>query len=252
MKRLITAVAAAGLLLGSGALASDHEHKEHKGGHWSYSGDTGPAHWGELKDEFFMCKEGKNQSPIDISRVIDAKLPKMDITYSGNAVSVVNNGHTIKVNTEGSNVIIVDGVKFTLKQFHFHTPSENLIKGESFPMEAHFVHLDKDSNIAVIGIMFVEGKRNPAIDKFLSKLSSKVNEEKKLSEMFNPGELFPKQLDYYRFNGSLTTPPCTEGVRWLVLKATVEASKEQLDKMRKIMGKNNRPVQPLNARCVLQ
>ncbi len=254
MKKIATGVMVASLLLSGSAIASEHGHeheKEHKS-HWSYSGDTGPAHWGDLKDEYFMCKEGKNQSPIDVNRVIEADLPKLDITYAGNAVSVVNNGHTIKVNTQGKNEIVVDGVTFTLKQFHFHTPSENTIKGEQFPMEVHFVHLDKDGNIAVIGIMFKEGKRNAAVDKFLSKLPKEINHIALLDEMFNPGELFPKKLDYYRFNGSLTTPPCTEGVRWILLKHEVEASKEQLSKMRKVMGKNNRPVQPLNARCILE
>ena len=226
-----------------------------KGGHsvhWGYSGENGPAHWGDLDEKFLMCKIGKNQSPVDLNRFVEADLPKMQITYAGNAMSVVNNGHTIQVNTMGANTIKVDGVEFTLKQFHFHTPSENHIDGKSYPMEAHFVHLDKDSNIAVIALMFEEGAPNKAIDKFLSKVTKEPGEPVQLAEMFNPGELFPKNLDYYRFNGSLTTPPCSEGVRWLVLKHAVTASKEQLDAMRAIMGKNNRPIQPLNARCILK
>ncbi len=220
--------------------------------HWSYSKETGPKYWGELKEEFFMCKEGKNQSPVNLNRFVEADLPKLKITYAGNAVSIINNGHTLKINTNQGNKIVIDGITFTLKQFHFHTPSENLIEGKQFPMEADFVHMDKDGNLAVIAIMFKEGNENSALKKILYQLPKEVNHVSLLAEMFNPGELFPRKLDYYRFSGSLTTPPCSEGVRWIVIKNPVEASKEQLEAMRKIMGKNNRPVQPLNARIILK
>lgn len=245
MKKIVIGIWIASIMA-SLAVASSHN------AHWSYSKETGPTHWGDLSEKFFLCKEGKNQSPIDIDRVVEAELPKLDIVYSGNSVSVVNNGHTIKIETQGTNRVVVDGITFNLKQFHFHTPSENFIKGKQFPMEAHFVHLDKDNNILVIGIMFKEGKRNVALDKFLSKVSKKINQKVLLDEMFNPAELFPKKLDYYRFNGSLTTPPCSEGVRWIVLKNSVEASADQLEAMRKIMGKNNRPIQPINARYIIK
>jgi len=220
--------------------------------HWSYSGSSGPEFWGDLKDEYFMCKDGKNQSPIDLNRFVEANLPKLKITYAGNAVSIINNGHTIKVNTNKGNKIEIDGKTFVLKQFHFHTPSENKIDGIQYPMEAHFVHMDKDGNLAVIAIMYKEGRENRGLKKVLYQLPKEKGHVSLLAEMFNPGDLFPRKLDYYRYSGSLTTPPCSEGVRWIVIKTPAEASKEQLDIMRKVMGKNNRPIQPLNARIILK
>ncbi len=222
------------------------------GAHWGYEGDTGPAHWGDLSPEFEMCKKGVNQSPVDLNRFIEAKLPKHKIEYSGNAKEVINNGHTIKVTTAGKNEIVVDGKTFKLLQFHFHTPSENTIEGKHFPMEAHFVHKSDDGEYLVIALMFNEGKENKALQKMLNDLNPKEGKSVTLKEMFNPGELFPKKLDYYRYNGSFTTPPCTEGVRWIVLKNPVEASKKQIEEMHKVMGNNNRPTQPLKARVILK
>ncbi|WP_281951414.1 carbonic anhydrase [Nitrosophilus kaiyonis] len=221
--------------------------------HWSYSGDSGPEYWGDLKDEYFMCKEGKNQSPINLNNMVEANLPKLNINYSGNAESIINNGHTIQVNTLGKNSIIMDGIKFTLKQFHFHTPSENKIDGKQYPMEAHFVHADKNGNLLVLALMYEEGEEeNRGLKKVIEQLPKEKHHKEALKEMFNPGDLLPKKLDYYRFNGSLTTPPCSEGVRWIVIKKPVIATKAQLDVMRKILGKNNRPIQPLNARVILK
>ncbi len=240
------------VLAGSLLCINAYAKEAHGSAHWSYEGDTSPIHWGDLDPKYRMCKEGKNQSPIDLNRFVEAKLPKMKIHYAGHALNVINNGHTIKVNTDDLSKITVDGIDFILKQFHFHTPSENRIEGKSFPMEAHFVHLDKDGNIAVIAVMFEEGEKNKALEKILNENPKEVGKKIPLRESFNPGELFPNKLDYYRFNGSLTTPPCTEGVRWLVLKKTVKASKDQIEKMHSIMRNNNRPTQPLNAREVLK
>ncbi len=220
--------------------------------HWSYKGKEGPKHWGELDKSFFMCKKGINQSPVDLNRFIEADLQKPKIQYSGHAKEVVNNGHTIEVTIEGSDWIEIDGKKFNLLQFHFHTPSENKINGKSFPMEAHFVHKSKDGEYLVIALMFKEGEKNKALEKILNDLNPKAGKKEELKEMFNPGELFPKKLDYFRYSGSFTTPPCTEGVRWIVLKTPVSASKEQIEKMHKIMGNNNRPIQPLKARVILK
>ena len=220
---------------------------------WSYEGHTGPKYWGDLDKKFIMCKIGKNQSPIDINKqdLIKACLNPLKLEYNSKAKSVVNNGHTIKVSIEDGSYLYVDGKKFELKQFHFHTPSENTIDGKNYPMEAHLVHISKDGEIAVIGVMFKLGKENKALKKFQNSICSKVNKKKTISAYLNPSELLPKNRDYYRFNGSLTTPPCTEGVRWFVFKEPVEMSKEQLKIFSKIMGKNNRPTQPINARKVL-
>ena len=220
---------------------------------WSYEGHTGPKYWGELNEKFKMCKMGKNQSPINIQKeaLVKACIKPLNISYNSKAKNVLNNGHTIKVNVASGSYLYIDGKKFELKQFHFHTPSENKINSKHYPMEAHFVHLNNKGEIAVIGVMFKVGKENKAITKFQNLLTNQINIKKPIYLTLKADELFPKNRDYYRFDGSLTTPPCSEGVRWFVFKEPVEISKEQLKLFEKIMGENNRPTQPINARKVL-
>ncbi len=249
MKKIVVMAGLVTGMLFAGVTGAGH-HAEHK--HWGYKGSEGPQHWGEIDPKFRMCRLGANQSPVNMSRFIEAKLPPLKITYAGISHDVVNNGHTIKVTTQGKDIVVVDDIPFTLVQYHFHTPSENILNGKHFPMEAHFVHQSKDGEYLVIALMFQEGEKNRALEKVLADLDPRVNHTKKLKEMFNPGDFFPKKLDYYRYDGSFTTPPCTEGVRWIVIKQPVEASKEQIAKMHKIMGSNNRPTQPLKARVILK
>ncbi len=238
---------AATTLLTTTLFASGH------GAHWSYTGDTGPAHWGDLNEAYHMCKEGKNQSPIDLSGFIEAELPAISIDYKAVATTDINNGHTVKVDFAEGSTLSIDGKSFDLKQYHFHTPSENTIDGKHFPMEAHFVHADKDGNLAVIAVMFKEGKANDSLQTIIDHMPKKAGDKNDLSAAkLNAMALLPENKDYYRFNGSLTTPPCSEGVRWIVMKTPVEASKAQLEAFASVMGKNNRPVQPLNARPTLK
>ncbi|RMD45622.1 MAG: carbonic anhydrase family protein [Aquificota bacterium] len=223
-------------------------------GEWSYHGEHGPEHWGDIKKEFIMCKIGKNQSPVDLNRIVKAELKEVDINYKPGGISALNNGHTIKVSYEPGSYIVIDGIKFELKQFHFHSPSEHKIKGKQYPLEAHFVHADKDGNLAVIGVVFKEGKENPIIKQIWENLPMEEGKEVKLSQKVNAYELLPEDKNYYRYSGSLTTPPCSEGVRWIVMEKPLEVSKEQIEKFRKAMGNvdTNRPVQPLNARLILE
>jgi len=222
--------------------------------HWGYTGHEGPAHWGELSEEYKLCSTGKNQSPINLTGMIEADLEDIKFNYKKSPLEVVNNGHTIKVNYAEGSTIEIDGQTFKLLQFHFHTPSENHIEGKSFPMEAHLVHADKDGNLAVIAVMFTEGASNPLINTVWKYMPQKAGETiSKPDVSINVMDMLPKKKDYYRFNGSLTTPPCTEGVRWLVLKTSVEASAEQVKKFHTVMHHdNNRPLQPLYARPVLK
>jgi carbonic anhydrase len=244
MKKAVLSVATASAIFGIAVAGG--------AGSWSYHGDTGPEHWGDLKEDYIMCKIGKNQSPVDISRIVEAELKDIEIHYSPGATSLLNNGHTVKVSYESGSYIVVDGIKFELKQFHFHAPSEHTVKGKSYPFEAHFVHADKDGNLAVIGVLFKEGKENPVIKKLWENLPSHVGEKVKLAHKINAYDLLPKKKKYYRYSGSLTTPPCSEGVRWIVMTAEMEMSKEQIEKFRKLMGGDtNRPVQPINARMIL-
>lgn len=221
--------------------------------HWTYSGEEGPDSWGKLAPEYSLCGSGKNQSPIDLSGMIDAKLPAIKFAYTAAATEILNNGHTVQANFAPGNTLSVAGHEFQLKQVHFHSPSENLLSGKSFPMEAHLVHADKDGNLAVVAVMFKEGKDNPAIAKLWSQMPAKVGDKAALTAKLQAAELLPKNRDYFRFNGSLTTPPCSEGVMWLVMKAPVSIAEAQVEEFAHTMHHpNNRPVQPANARPVLK
>ena len=235
----------------TGMEAQPGHHTEHA--HWGYQGDTAPAHWSGLDDQFSLCGTGVNQSPINLTEMTSARLADIHPAYARGGTEVLNNGHTIQVNYSNGSSLDIDGKTFALKQFHFHSPSENTINGEHFPMEAHLVHAADDGSLAVVAIMFREGEFNSELEKAWSQMPQQAGEKQLLKKPVNVQALMPEDLDYYRFNGSLTTPPCSEGVRWLVLKQPVTASAQQLETFRSVMGHpNNRPVQPLNARQVYQ
>lgn len=220
--------------------------------HWTYSGKQGPQNWATLTPEFGGCA-GKNQSPINLTGFIEAELEKIKISYQQGGTEILNNGHTVQVNYSAGSSISVDGIQFDLKQFHFHAPSENNINGKSYPMESHLVHSDKDGNLAVVALMFEVGAENKALAPIWSLIPEKAGQKNSLPTPFAAASLLPESRDYYRFNGSLTTPPCTEGVRWLVMKSPVSASQKQMDAFSHVMHHpNNRPVQPVNSRTVLQ
>lgn len=218
---------------------------------WSYEGETGPNNWAKLSPENSACA-GSNQSPINLTRFIDAKLAPIQFDYRHDAQEILNNGHTIQVNMQAGSSIKIDGISFELKQFHLHAPSENLINGKSFPMELHLVHADKDGNLAVIGVMMQEGKANPAIAQAWAQMPKTANEKIAITSNLSATALLPRNRDYYRFNGSLTTPPCTEGVRWLVMKHPITVSKAQIEAFTHVIHPNNRPIQPIKARPVLE
>ncbi len=221
--------------------------------HWAYYGHEGPKNWGELDSAFTACSTGKNQSPVNLTDMLEGELPAIKIDYEAGGNEIINNGHTIQVNYAPGSTISVAGHVFELKQFHFHTPSENTIDGKSFPMEAHFVHADKAGNLAVIAVLFEAGDNNAELEKAWALMPEHADEKHDLSPMVDAANLLQHDHDYYRFNGSLTTPPCTEGVTWLVMKDYDTASREQLEKFAHVMHHpNNRPVQPINARVIIQ
>jgi carbonic anhydrase len=221
--------------------------------HWGYSGEAGPENWSKVDAKNAMCAMGRNQSPIDLTAPIKAELAPLKLAYSTNSSDIVNNGHTVQVNYAAGSTLNVDGRAFELKQFHFHAPSENKVGGKQFPLEAHLVHADKDGNLAVVAVMFQEGAANALLTKLWESMPTKAGAKAALSGALNVSDLLPADRSYYRFNGSLTTPPCSEGVRWFVMKAPASVSKAQVAQFAKAVGfANNRPVQPLNAREVLQ
>ena len=235
--------ATAAVLLVAGAFASEPAH-------WEYAGATGPAHWAELSPNYHACA-GANQSPIDLAGMVDADLPAIRFGYSATGTEVVNNGHTIQVAFASGSSIDLDGRTFALQQFHFHAPSENLIASESFPMEVHLVHADSDGKLAVIAVMFRLGEANAALAEAWAKMPEAPGRST-LQTAISAADILPAERGYYRFNGSLTTPPCSEGVRWLVMKEPVSFSAAQLQRFTGIIAPNNRPIQPLNARVVLR
>ncbi|MFD1807005.1 carbonic anhydrase [Pasteurella oralis] len=225
-----------------------------KHSHWGYTGHESPEHWAALSPKFAICSEGKSQSPVNIVNTIDGKLAPIKIDYRPSQVEIVNNGHTIQVDfKEPTNLMQLNGNTYTLKQFHFHVPSENQIKGKSFPLEAHFVHADQAGNLAVLGVLYTLSSENQRLAPIWNNMPQKAGETFKLESAFDPAKLIPKKRDYYRFSGSLTTPPCSEGVNWLVLKQYDNISQSQVDAFSALMhGHNNRPVQPINARVIVE
>jgi carbonic anhydrase len=224
------------------------------GPHFEYSGESGPDHWGTLGPEYEMCAKGHNQSPVALGSFLEAELPELKIDYTTDGSNIVNTGHTVQVNFGAGNRITLDGIPFALKQLHFHAPSEHTLGGKSYPLEGHLVHADADGNLAVISVLFEEGKANSLLQTAWSSASATAGGEASLEgKKVSAADLLPSSKDYYRYNGSLTTPPCSEGVRWIIMKSRARAEKTQFEAFTKLIGfANNRPVQPLHARVVLK
>ncbi|VAW36133.1 Carbonic anhydrase, alpha class [hydrothermal vent metagenome] len=235
----------------SGHGSSKGESKGHAKPHWSYEGKYGPSQWGSMLAEYSACGKGKRQSPIDITGITEAELTPLKFRYRNSKnLTILNNGHAIQVNQRKSSLLYLDGTEFDLLQVHFHSPSEHTIDGKSSPMEAHFVHADKEGNLAVVGVMIKVGSHNTTLDDIWP-VMPKVKGKKKLAISYDIDELLPTDKSYYRYAGSLTTPPCTESVIWLVLKSPIEISKDQLKTYRAILNDTNRPIQERNNRLVL-
>jgi len=254
--QIYSTIAIATLFLATGCTEiteEETEHLEHHAKHWGYTGEVAPNHWSELNEKFTMCSQGKQQTPINVVPTSDIELPALNINYTTGSQSIINNGHTVQVNiAEGSTFTIGNDV-YELKQFHFHTPSENNINGKSFPLEAHFVHATKDGKLAVIAVMFQEGEANPILAKIWKRFP-KLEEGVEAKCGLTSDEvkaLIPKNKEYYQFMGSLTTPPCSEQVKWHVFKTPLTISKEQVKQFFDIFGHtNNRPIQDTNKRVI--
>ncbi len=225
--------------------------------HWGYTGNVSPENWAKLDSDYAMCDMGKSQSPVNLTGFIEAELLPLTFNYASHATEILNNGHTIKISFAPGSTVTLDKKTFELNQFHFHTPSENQIKGKTFPMEAHFVHSFTDksgqTHFLAIAVMFEEGKSNKTIANLWKQMPKKVHAKMMLETEINGADLLPENRDYYRLSGSFTTPPCTEAIRWIIMKQPLSASKEQINTFTQVMGgPNNRPVQPLNARVILK
>ena len=225
---------------------------------WGYETKNGPDVWGQLSPEYFLCAEGRHQSPIDLVNPTPAKLPPLPYNYRPTSLNIRNTGHTIEVACPEGNWIEVDGTRYQLLQFHFHAPSEHTVAGKPFEMEAHFVHKSEEGNLAVVGVLIEQGKHNSELDGVWAHLPDTPGEARNIENvtidfpvMLSPTGTPQTVSDYYRYDGSLTTPPCSEDVQWIVLTTPIEMSEAQIAAFKAIMPDNNRPVQPLNGRKLL-
>jgi carbonic anhydrase len=232
--------------------ATANVQKLHTTQKWSYSGNTGPKNWPNLHRNFRDCS-GDNQSPINLTGFTESVLKPIEFSYQPEAAALLNNGRTIQLNYRRPKFIKVEGSTFNLLQFNFHSPSENQINGKSYPLEAHFVHRNDHGDLAIVAVMYELGEENPALPKYIEELPAEAGRTITLESPISPDQLLPDNREYYRFNGSLTIPPCTEGVRWFVLKTPASASQEQLNAMKAAIGEpNNRPIHAITARQVLK
>jgi carbonic anhydrase len=229
--------------------------------HWGYEGEAGPAGWATLSPVYALCGNGKSQSPINIVKTdakggstwqLDYKSTSLRIAHNEHMEDIIDNGHTIQVTVDEGSVFTFEGKSYNLKQFHFHTPSEHTIDGQHAPMEMHMVHQAEDGTLAVVGILFQEGTvPNPNFEKIIANLPNAKGESKHITDVNLELKVHLPADNYaYHYVGSLTTPPCSEGVQWLVLRDPVRLTKDQIEAFASRIGPNNRPTQSLNDRVV--
>lgn len=220
--------------------------------HWGYEGEAGPEHWGVLSPEFTVCSSGREQSPVDIPVTAAVNPPELQIDYRVSALELVNNGHSIQVYYEPGSSLEVGGSAYELVQFHLHALSEHTLDGAHAAMELHLVHRDRSNRLAVVGVLIVEGQHNPGYEPVLAHMPEEEGERQIIGgATVDAGKLLPAEQSYYHYNGSLTTPPCTEGVTWFVLATPVELSSAQVAAFESLYDHNYRPIQPLNERTFL-
>jgi carbonic anhydrase len=222
--------------------------------HWSYSGATGPTHWGSEDAAFAACGTGKQQSPINIEKAVSESLPPIEFDYRPIPLTVTDTGHSYQVNAPaGSGGIVIGGERYELVQFHFHRPSEEAIRGQHAPMVVHIVHKNAKDELAVVAVLIRQGAPNAFLKPVFDHFPAKGAPESSVGgATLMLTELLPKQRGYYSFDGSLTTPPCSEHVRWFVLKSPAEASARQVQQFALRYPHNARPLQPLNDRTVAE
>lgn len=229
--------------------------------HWGYAGEEGPANWGTLSPVYALCAEGKAQSPINIAKTdakggaswkFDYKTTSLRIAHNEHMDDIIDNGHTIQVTVDEGSTFTFGDKSFDLKQFHFHTPSEHTVDGQHYPMEMHLVHQSGDGSLAVVAVFIQEGKTtNQNFAKIIANLPNGKGESKHITDANLELKVhMPKDNYAYHYVGSLTTPPCSENVQWLILREPLSLSKEQIEAFSSRIGPNNRPTQAVNERTV--
>ena len=229
--------------------------------HWSYEAGSGPSEWAGLNPDYALCGSGAEQSPIDLSGAVATELKPLAREYQSasvriirheHVVDVVDNGHTIQVNYDDGSVLRIGDKTFELAQYHFHAPSEHTVDGRHSPMEMHLVHQSASGELAVVGVLIDEGEHNAAFDPIWAQLPDEPGEELHLENVnVNVDDMLPEDHRTYRYMGSLTTPPCSEGVNWFVAVEPIQLSADQIGAFTAIINNNNRPVQPLGERALV-
>ena len=220
--------------------------------HWSYEGEAGPDAWADLDPAYALCGTGTEQSPVDIDA--DAALRDDDLifAYGETALSVINNGHAIQVPVEAGSSVLIDGTSYELQQFHFHSPSEHTLAGLSAPLEVHLVHADTDGNLAVVGVVLDEGAENDVIAAIWEAMPGVAGETNSPTGVtLAVADLLPSDVSAFAYRGSLTTPPCSEGVNWHVVLTPIMVSADQIAAFRALYEGTNRPTQSMNERAFL-
>ena len=220
---------------------------------WDYLGKYGPLNWGKLDPAWKACSTGKEQSPVDIR---DAKLNKalqpIEFHYMAGPVEMVNNGHTIQVNVAPGSYIVYEGVRYDLVQFHFHHPSEESVKGKLSDMVVHLLHKSSDGKLAVVAVRLIENRDAPnaLLSTLWPSMPKAAGQTAKISDMVNPGGFLPADRGYWTYTGSLGTPPCTEGVKYLIFQQQMPVSREQIRAFTALYPVNSRPLQDLHGRKI--
>ena len=218
---------------------------------WSYEGPTGPANWGSLSPAFRTCGEGSRQSPIDLREPVRRPAELIRTAYTPSAVTQMNNGETVEVRSDLAQTLFVGDKPYSLVQFHFHSPAEHPVAGAVKPLEIHFVHQAADGERAVLGALVRAGRENAEFGLLAEAFPQLAGEVARVETPIDLQRLLPASRRAYRYPGSLTTPPCTEGIRWMVLAKPIQISEHQLEKLRETVEGNARPAQPLNGRPLI-
>ena len=246
----------------AGASEGDAQAEDHGAVHWGYEADNGPDRWASMNPEWAVCGSGEEQSPVDLTGARVGELPdvtlelpsdqEVQVLNQAGVVNALDNGHTIQINVGGGETLEFDGKEFRLVQFHFHAPSEHTVDGEHFPMEMHFVHEADDGALTVVGLLVEEGADNPSIASIWERLAEAPGSEAtvRIASEFGQDLFAGDATGAWYYSGSLTTPPCSEGVNWYVRRTPTELSARQIEAFTAVYDHNNRPVQPLNARTL--
>ncbi len=223
---------------------------EEKTPDWSYGGAANPTQWGELDNNFALCESGRDQSPVNIVDAVNENPAQISFNYKPTPLSIVNNGRTVQVNYAPGSSMTINGKEYALLQFHFHTPSEHTIEGNASAMELHLVHRNAAGELSVIGVMMNKGTANPVIDKIWQHIPSTKTTNTISGQTINAADLLPKSKAYFSYPGSLTTPPCSESVKWNILAEPITVSEQEIGTFQKLYQVNARPIQPTNGRII--